>query len=969
MDAFSAILLLVAELAPAEGPSLPAWLSRMMEWLPVTAAFLSGIFLAALFLGRGLKGKQEEKSASRLEDREPGDTVSPGMTRLGPSPKDEAEESVGEVIGADDAEIFDVPFETLVEKARDLDLPPENPEPKPQPRERPDQEGVTAARQDSREKDLEKDLKNAHRRLEFRSSLEDHLTKAQREGLAAWFDFLLLDLQWHEAARDHINALKDGLADQAKKSAQAIPALAGTDNATLARERLGAFTQAAKTGLGWCGAVAHAVESRRQEAANAMKTVETLAKEDAAVTTGARRKCLLPLMEGDAELHQRLKEALELFTWLEKDALSRLNNLSRHPAMTSVHREGRNILDNTREARAALFGKLPSYHAPGLDIDELFRASTDHQGTATHEPGSSEDPAPETTPEPVTGETNPEPGPERPRLRVRDMVTVATPEARREAELARLKQDHARLVGTLTDRETELSTLREELEQAKKEQEEAREAAAREAAAAAAAAAAQPKEPKPSGADTTAKAGDLPAWKLPVLKFTGVMPGTRVTPARDEMVIFRGDNPKCWNPAEEINQPDTFALPLNQVPRGISYLRLRRLDTGESVAVPVTLESLTNGLADHGGYGWNSRGERESGGYHLGIFDRRVSSQVATHDDAGGWGFGHSGVAGSGQAYAWEGGEIWPTQFEILVGSDPRDASGVGPEPEPEVEGPVEPVAAPTPAPAPESGPAASAVSDAGQEAAPGLGVVESPFEEDTGPEPEAAPAPVAESPPEIAPEPKRSIPPDPFGPPPEPIRETGPKSKTASGPAASIAAVAALAETLPKSPPEPPTLAMGEELVIFRSNDPLLWNQSVYRGANQRARSLGDLPKEIKYLRLRRCDTGESVLVPVNREHLLRPALQQLNENGADNRRAFGFNATNEHFYGAYHLGVYERSLPQEVETRFTYGGWGFGHLNAREEAQGFAWEGRAIAAGTVFEISVSRELPELTPKDRLLR
>ncbi len=86
-----------------------------------------------------------------------------------------------------------------------------------------------------------------------------------------------------------------------------------------------------------------------------------------------------------------------------------------------------------------------------------------------------------------------------------------------------------------------------------------------------------------------------------------------------------------------------------------------------------------------------------------------------------------------------------------------------------------------------------------------------------------------------------------------------------------------------------------------------------------------------------------------------------------------FGFNGTNELFYGARHLGLFSETCPNEVETRFTYGGWGFGHRAHEiapevEQLQAAGWEGREIPADTVFEIVIHEELPSLGQRDRIL-
>jgi predicted nucleic acid-binding Zn-ribbon protein len=146
--------------------------------------------------------------------------------------------------------------------------------------------------------------------------------------------------------------------------------------------------------------------------------------------------------------------------------------------------------------------------------------------------------------------------------------------------------------------------------------------------------------------------------------------------------------------------------------------------------------------------------------------------------------------------------------------------------------------------------------------------------------------------------------------------------------------------------------------LVLFRANDPTLWRHEVYTGANRRARSLDHLPSGLAYLRLRRIDTGEGIVARVTNAQLL--------DDGDGLSR--GFNGANEFFYGAYHLGVFDESLPQEFETRFTFGGWGFGHTVAGSERQASGWEGLPISPMTVFEIAVFRRMPVLGERDRLL-
>jgi len=151
--------------------------------------------------------------------------------------------------------------------------------------------------------------------------------------------------------------------------------------------------------------------------------------------------------------------------------------------------------------------------------------------------------------------------------------------------------------------------------------------------------------------------------------------------------------------------------------------------------------------------------------------------------------------------------------------------------------------------------------------------------------------------------------------------------------------------------------------LILFCSNDVELWGKEIYRGAHCRARAIKDFPAWAQWISVRRLDTRERVFAPVKTASLF---------NGQTSDPV-GFNGTNELFYGARHLGIFSESCPNEVETRFTYGGWGFGHRANEiapevEQLQAAGWEGREIPADTVFEITIHEELPALGKQDRLL-
>ncbi len=324
----------------------------------------------------------------------------------------------------------------------------------------------------------------------------------------------------------------------------------------------------------------------------------------------------------------------------------------------------------------------------------------------------------------------------------------------------------------------------------------------------------------------------------------------------EQTVIFRGDDPRTWN-SDFNDSKGNFATPLDELPEGIQSLTLKRLDTGESVSLPVTREGLIAGNCQSGTRGWSGKAEHYFGSMHLGIYDETAPHEVETKFGSGGWGFGHRYEIGSGQAFAWGGHEIPPVTFEISVSTGEAGIDNT-----------------------------------TNQQGSVG----EATLLTHEGDEPEVA--------------------------------------------------------TLPE-----------EGLVIFRSNNPSLWNSTVYRSANHRARSLDELPQgedAIQWLKLRRCDTNQSVVLPITAEQLGK------NGDGQDS----GFNGTNELFYGAHHLGVFDSTCSLDVETRFMFGGWGFGHGNSlAEDSQACGWAGEEIPADTVFEVTVFGSLPDVGPNDVLLQ
>jgi hypothetical protein len=142
------------------------------------------------------------------------------------------------------------------------------------------------------------------------------------------------------------------------------------------------------------------------------------------------------------------------------------------------------------------------------------------------------------------------------------------------------------------------------------------------------------------------------------------------------VVLFRSADPDRWN--SNTSAGDDFALPVKYAPADTAFLRLRRMDTGEAIIVPMTRGRV--GRQDPEGKlpRWNGSNQSEYGGRHLGLATGpeakwqegkgTVAVLMDRFDATGGSGFGHGHhVEDGGQKYAWKGTEIPKTAFEIAV--------------------------------------------------------------------------------------------------------------------------------------------------------------------------------------------------------------------------------------------------------------------------------------------------------------
>jgi serine/threonine protein kinase len=145
-------------------------------------------------------------------------------------------------------------------------------------------------------------------------------------------------------------------------------------------------------------------------------------------------------------------------------------------------------------------------------------------------------------------------------------------------------------------------------------------------------------------------------------------------------VLFRADDPNVWN---TVSNGEKYAIPLHKAPARIRYLRLRRMDTRETLIVPMSRAQLDRATepVGAGGYAWNGTAKLEWGGRHLGIAQGpRLKFPIKRGliavfnvgwDVFVGSGFGHQCFNdNTGQYFCWRGQQIKRTVFEIAVTDD-----------------------------------------------------------------------------------------------------------------------------------------------------------------------------------------------------------------------------------------------------------------------------------------------------------
>lgn len=149
---------------------------------------------------------------------------------------------------------------------------------------------------------------------------------------------------------------------------------------------------------------------------------------------------------------------------------------------------------------------------------------------------------------------------------------------------------------------------------------------------------------------------------------------------------------------------------------------------------------------------------------------------------------------------------------------------------------------------------------------------------------------------------------------------------------------------------------------ILFRSPNPLIWDLAV-RNQTMTAAPVSLAPKNVKFLRMTRMDTGEAVIVPCDNGQLLarpwpisRPAFrgdQCLGRGG----RALGI--VDPHPQDAASTPIID------VTPHGNFSGWGFAIWEGDRTGQGYVWNSKNIPP-TTFEIAVTDH--DLSPDEQKL-
>ena len=151
---------------------------------------------------------------------------------------------------------------------------------------------------------------------------------------------------------------------------------------------------------------------------------------------------------------------------------------------------------------------------------------------------------------------------------------------------------------------------------------------------------------------------------------------------------------------------------------------------------------------------------------------------------------------------------------------------------------------------------------------------------------------------------------------------------------------------------------------VLFRSADPLVWNLPVHTAAIT-AFPVSAAPSNVRYLRLRRLDTNDAVIVPCTNEQLMTRTWPLTHPTFRGDRCLA---------QGGRELGIIDPRAPRDVNNTpiidvtpsGPFSGWGFAVWGTGVgRGQGYVWDSKAIPP-TTFEIAVTAR--DLSADDRKL-
>jgi hypothetical protein len=424
------------------------------------------------------------------------------------------------------------------------------------------------------------------------------------------------------------------------------------------------------------------------------------------------------------------------------------------------------------------------------------------------------------------------------------------------------------------------------------------------------------------------------------------------------VVLFRGDDAGLWNTAAGTRlMQNGYAVTLDRAPAEVAYVRVKRMDTGEAVIAACTPEQFKKGgptgedvLIQPAKQTWK---EGETAHNLLGIAAYGMlsvkgesyvwkTSNASEETGYGGWGFGK--VAGGGEACCWNGQPIGKTVFEIAVKAGDLSAAD-----KKELLSPGSLVITKAtwgkPASAVDITEAVKGLTKQGklrvvantENLGEGDGKKGRTFRVEGTINGQAVVREVAEG---------------------RNMQIIAPPVKAGTAVADALLNPGARG----KAVSSPPKVDATGWMVLFRNDEPNVWNTDKGNPdlAKGFAGTLDKSPKTVLYLRMKRMDTGEAVIVPLNRACLTDNATIGINDVmlWAGGNKTWTKSGEAEKFLGICDQAFFaekegELYLAQTKDGKDTgFGGWGFGKAVGSDDVK-CVWAGSEIPR-TVFEIAV---------------